>query len=111
MFLVNVNVPLASLTVGQFLEIISNSQPNKQEPENERINIQNVEQLTGLSRSMLYKLSAKNEIPHRKFGKRLVFIRSEIESWMESQTTPKLTRDQKAATRLANLVAKRTKTR
>jgi excisionase family DNA binding protein len=108
MYLVNVNVPLASLTVGQFLEIIkNNAQSNKLEPETERINIQHVEQLTGLSRSMLYKLSAKNEIPHRKFGKRLVFMQSEIESWMESQTTPKLNRDQKAAKHLAELATRK----
>lgn len=106
--MLNKELPLASLTVGQFIELIENrTQSNKQESTSERINIQNVEHLTGLSRSMLYKLSAKNEIPHRKFGKRLVFIQSEIESWMESQTTPKLNRDQKAAKHLAELVQKR----
>ena len=99
---------LADITVGQFIELIENrTQSNKQESTSERINIQNVEHLTGLSRSMLYKLSAKNEIPHRKFGKRLVFIRSEIESWMESQTTPKLNRDQKAAKHLAELATRK----
>jgi len=38
-----------------------------------------------LSGSKLFKLSAKNLIPHRKAGGRLIFYSDEILEWCESQ--------------------------
>jgi excisionase family DNA binding protein len=85
------NTPLAIITVGQFLELID-QKVTKKEPEqseelkDDRIGIEEVKEITRLSYSQLYKLTAKNEIPHRKFGKRLVFSRTAIKDWMEKQT-------------------------
>jgi len=112
----NENTPLAGITVGQFLELIEQKTKSKEpeqreEPKDDRTGIEEIKELTGLSLSQLYKLSAKNEIPHRKFGKRLVFRRSEVIDWMEQQTVGKVTRQQKAARRLASLAAKRNKDR
>jgi excisionase family DNA binding protein len=110
------STPLAVITVGQFLELIEQKTQSKEpeqreEPKDNRTGIEEIKEITGLSLSQLYKLSAKNEIPHRKFGKRLVFKRSEVLDWMEQQTVGKVTRQQKAARRLASLAAKRNKDR
>ncbi|MCD8173081.1 MAG: helix-turn-helix domain-containing protein [Alistipes sp.] len=48
------------------------------------------------SKSKIYQLTSRGEMPHRKYGNKLVFIRTEIDGWMESQTTRK--RDSKAET-------------
>lgn len=112
----NENTPLAIITVGQFLELIDQKVTKKEpeqseEPKDDRIGIEEVKEITKLSYSQLYKLTAKNEIPHRKFGKRLVFSRTAIKDWMEKQTTGKITQKEKAAQRLAVLAKKRNKNR
>lgn len=38
-----------------------------------------------ISRSTIYKLTAKNEIPHSKFCSKLVFDRVELEGWILSK--------------------------
>lgn len=70
-----------------FLESISEvrSLSAKQEPP-DRISIDEVIELTGLRKSVVYKKSCENTIPKSKFGKRLVFSRKAILEWMESCT-------------------------
>lgn len=109
------NTPLAMITVGQFKEImeqnISKEQPEKNEPpEDDRTGIEEIQELTGLSYSQIYKLTSKNMIPHRKFGKRLVFSRNEIKGWMNEQTREKQTSQKKAAKHLAKLAKKKNQT-
>jgi len=79
------------------------------EPKDDRVGIDEIKQLTGLSDSQLYKLTANNAIPHRKFGKRLVFSIKDVTAWMELQTTGKETSKEKAARQLAKLAMKRAK--
>ena len=110
----NESTPLALITVGQLLEIIeqktvSKVQEPKPEPKPDRVGINAIKALTGLSYSQLYKLTANNAIPHRKFGKRLIFSVKAITEWMEQQTTGKETSKQKAARQLAKLAMKRAK--
>lgn len=81
----------------------------KEEPKDDRVGIEEIKQLTGLSYSQLYKLTANNAIPHRKFGKKLVFSTKAIIEWMEQQTTGKETTKEKAARQLAKLAMKRAK--
>ena len=38
-----------------------------------------------ISSSKIYKLTADGKIPHRKFGKRLIFSRDELIAWAEAQ--------------------------
>ncbi len=38
--------------------------------------------LTGISKSTLYKMTSKKEIPHSKRGNTLYFDRKELENWM-----------------------------
>ena len=79
------------------------------EPKDDRVGIDEIEELTGLSRSQIYKLTMKNAIPHRKFGKRLVFSLKAISEWMELQTLEKETNKQKAARQLAKSATRRAK--
>ncbi|WP_205504508.1 helix-turn-helix domain-containing protein [Rufibacter psychrotolerans] len=43
-------------------------------------------EITGLSKSKLYKLTSAKEIPHKRFGSRLIFSRKELVAWIDSQT-------------------------
>lgn len=47
----------------------------------EEIDIKEVARITGLSTGTLYIYKGRNLIPCRKKGKKLVFLRSEIEAW------------------------------
>lgn len=46
-------------------------------------------EVTGLSKSKIYKLTAAGEIPCSQFGSRLVFSRKALLAWVERQTKPK----------------------
>jgi len=46
-------------------------------------------EVTGLSKSKMYKLTASGEIPCKQFGSRLVFSRKELLEWVERKTKPK----------------------
>ena len=48
------------------------------------LNIDEVSQYSGLSKSTIYKLTSGNKIPHFKKSKHLFFDRLEIESWLKS---------------------------
>ncbi|MCK9282316.1 MAG: helix-turn-helix domain-containing protein [Melioribacteraceae bacterium] len=56
------------------------------EPPQDRISLDEACLITGSSKSQVYKLSMLNEIPHQKFGKRLVFSRKSLNEWMEKRT-------------------------
>lgn len=56
------------------------------EKEKEILTIDEVVELTGLTKGTIYILNYKNEIPCFKFGPRLLrFKRSEILKWMENR--------------------------
>lgn len=57
----------------------------KQEPQ-DRITLNEACELTGSSKSQIYKLTMLNQIPHQKYGKRLVFSRKELAHWIEKRT-------------------------
>jgi len=48
------------------------------------LNLDEVSELTGLSKSHLYKLTSQSRIPHYKNGKFIFFDREEIETWLLS---------------------------
>lgn len=66
------------------------------------LNIEDVSILTGLSKSHLYKLTHRREIPHYKpNGKILYFDREEIERWMkQNRVSSKSEIEEMAATYL-----------
>jgi predicted DNA-binding transcriptional regulator AlpA len=107
---INKDTPLVDITVGQLLEIIEQKAASKvQEPKDDRVGIDEIKLLTGLSKSQIYKLSMLNAIPNRKFGRKLVFSIKQVTEWMEQQTTAKETSKQKAARQLAKMAMKRAK--
>lgn len=67
-------------------DAISNIPKPKEEPRLDRIDVDEVSVITGLKIPQIYKLTHRNEIPFKKFGKRLVFSRKEILQWVERQT-------------------------
>ena len=48
------------------------------------LNIDEVSDFTGISKSTIYKLTSSREIPHYKKAKHLVFDREEISDWIKS---------------------------
>lgn len=52
------------------------------------------------TRGGLYNLIFKNAIPYKKVGRRTVFSKKELLSWIESKTTHGGNREQRAALRL-----------
>ena len=83
--------PIAGLSVKQFIEL-PNSYPNKPEsPPPEIMGIDDVIRLTGYSKATIYKFTHQRLIPFHKpahGGRRLVFIRQEIEDWMKENSIP-----------------------
>jgi excisionase family DNA binding protein len=64
------------------------AQPPKQ-PLADRCTLPEALEITALSKSKLYKLTSTNEIPHKRFGNRLIFSRRELLDWIESNTMDK----------------------
>lgn len=51
-------------------------------PERDLVDLNEITKYLNLSKSHIYKLSSKNEIPYRKFGKRLFFSKKELDEWI-----------------------------
>lgn len=64
---------------------------------------------TGSSKSQIYKLTMLDEIPHQKFGKRLVFSRKALTEWMEEKTVSPSTPSDVMNDRLAESAKKQLK--
>lgn len=73
----------------------------------DRISIDDVSQITGLKKSVVYKKTCENSIPYSKFAKRLVFSRKAIISWMESRTVKPVDVNTVMAQHLANEASKK----
>jgi excisionase family DNA binding protein len=55
----------------------------------DRCHLEEAVEITGLSKSKIYKLTAFGEIPHKHFGGKLVFSRKDLDRWVEENTKPK----------------------
>ena len=62
------------------------SQSTPTQTETDRCDLSDAKKITGLSESKLYKLTATNEIPVKRYGKKLIFSRKELIQWVESKT-------------------------
>jgi excisionase family DNA binding protein len=56
-------------------------------PERDLVDLNEITRYLNLSKSHIYKLSSKNEIPYRKFGKRLFFSKKELDEWILSSSS------------------------
>lgn len=72
------------MNFNKILERLEKIEDLLQQGEKNVLNIEEVSQLTGLSKSTLYKSTSNRNIPHYKKSKHLFFDRLEIESWLKS---------------------------
>lgn len=56
--------------------------------QDEILNLQDVERITGYNRGTLYRMTSHRDIPHYKIGGKLKFKRSELEQWMCNEKIP-----------------------
>lgn len=62
------------------------------------LTLSDVADLTGLSKSQIYKLICSKRIPHyRPDGRRIYFERAEIEAWLKQNHVPVFDEEQTAA--------------
>ncbi|WP_018479361.1 helix-turn-helix domain-containing protein [Pontibacter roseus] len=66
---------------------------NQTPPKPDRCSFDEALEITGLSKSKLYKLTASKEVPHKRYGNRLIFSRKELANWVEEQTVEKSSND------------------
>lgn len=62
-------------------------------PKPDRCTFDEALEITRLSKSKLYKLTSSGEIPHKRYGNRLIFSRKELTEWVEEQTVEKSSDD------------------
>src|SRR5579864_5963531 len=86
---------IIDLTVGQFRKILSeggfsgNPSPDAfargMLPAIDTIPIEKLSEITGWSKSCIYKKCSLRKIPHHKVGKELRFNMAEINAWIKAQ--------------------------
>ena len=52
---------------------------------NEIMSVNEVSSYLKLTKSTIYKLTQKDELPHSKLGKQLRFRKSKVDSWIEQR--------------------------
>lgn len=57
-------------------------------PERPYLMLHEVAELTGISKSVLYQLTSKKQIPHIKKGGKLLFRRTEVDEWLSESQQP-----------------------
>jgi predicted DNA-binding transcriptional regulator AlpA len=87
-------------------EIVREAMANQKESKpvlSDRItDLSEVEAITNLKKSSIYKLSANGGIPCAKFGnKKLIFSRSELLAWVENKTVKPVNHESVMAGQLA----------
>ncbi|MGV3538381.1 MAG: helix-turn-helix transcriptional regulator [Rufibacter sp.] len=88
-FILTTPEQLSQLLRVEISKALNNSQP-KQQMLPDRCNLEEALEITGLSKSKIYKLTSAGAIPVKTFGtRRLVFSRKELLAWVESKTTDK----------------------
>jgi predicted DNA-binding transcriptional regulator AlpA len=86
------NMILTPVSVPELVNLIASeveariNRPEHVEPLQDRISLHEACLLTGSSKSQIYKLTMLSQIPHQKYGKRLVFSRKELSDWIEERT-------------------------
>lgn len=73
----------------------------------DRITLIEACELTGFSRSQIYKMSMNDQIPRARFGKRLIFSRRELQEWIEARTISASRDGEIINKKLANAARKR----
>jgi excisionase family DNA binding protein len=108
------NLILTPVAVDELVNLIASEvearihRPDK-EPLQDRISLNEACELTHSSKSQIYKLTMLNVIPFQKYGKRLVFSRKALLSWMEERTVSLPNAEEVMTDRLAKSAKKHLK--
>ena len=70
------------ITISEKLDRLQEQLSEIQTKDQRVLNIKQVAELTGLSKSTIYKFTHTKKIPHYKQAKHLYFDRQEIEDWL-----------------------------
>jgi excisionase family DNA binding protein len=106
------NLPEAIELLLAKVENLENLLQSKQTPEvnvNDRINLDEACKVTGYGKSKLYKLTYSDGIPHKLMGSRLVFSRSELLSWLDTNTVTRQPKSKTVLSSIADSAAKKTR--
>lgn len=82
---------LSPITITELVSLIADemesriNRPEQSEPLPDRIGLNEVMHITGLKKSAIYKMTMAGTIPHGKYGRLLIFSRTEILNWMNQQ--------------------------
>ena len=107
------NIILSPIPISELVELIGSDlearfqKAEHKEPPPDRIGLKEAIEFTGLKHSAIYKMTMKSEIPHEKFGKKLVFSRKELLIWIESRTIRKPNPEKVISTQLQKEAGKR----
>ena len=108
------NIILTPITVPELVNLIASEvearlkKVEHHEPLQDRIDLEQAAEVLGLSRSAIYKLTSKKEIPHKKYGKsKLEFSRMELEVWKQQRTVRIQSPEEIATQHLAKVARKR----
>lgn len=96
---------LIELIVNRIEERLRNDTPPAPLPD--RMEVEEAIQLTGLTRSSLYKLTMTNGIPFSKYGKRLIFSRKDLNEWIRNRTVPAGRAEAEMSRRLAAVTSRK----
>jgi excisionase family DNA binding protein len=108
----HINFPIAICWLIQEVKALRDLLHHQQTPQvivNDRINLEQACIITGYSRSKVYKLTYSNGIPHKLMGNRLVFSRSELQSWLETNTVNRQPKSKNVLSSIAAAAANKTR--
>ena len=107
------NLILSPVSVPELVDLIASEVEARinrnefKEPPEDRIGLKEAIQLTGFSRSALYKLTMNGRIPHEKYRTRLIFSRKELQRWINSQTLRKASVEEIVSKQLQTVAKKK----
>ena len=64
---------------------LANNPPVLSRDERIPLNVDEAAQYLGVPKATLYQFTRLREVPHKKVGKRLVFLSSELDAWISSK--------------------------
>jgi excisionase family DNA binding protein len=73
--------------INQLTEMVSELMKKldgKSMPDNKPLNIDEASMYLDIAKQTIYSLTSKREIPHFKTGKKLYFVKSELDLWLQS---------------------------
>lgn len=109
------NQIFSSVSVPELVDLIASEVETRinrnefKEPPEDRIGLNEAIELTGISRSALYKLTMNGKVPHGKYRSRLIFSRKELQVWIDSQTIRKPGNEEVISKQLQSVAKKRNK--